>query len=434
MSKTLIVTRHASIVAWLSARGITGEVRASLEESGLAGLAAGDRVIGPLQFRLAEELVDRGVIYQAIDLDLHSADRGRELSVAEMDAAGAELVRYVVRRADPPELVAAQRAKPRAAGERVRLRFGHRSRSVLRGIIAVLLLTTGVVSQNWLFQTLWDTFQPAIQAAEPANIWRRMLDAAGSGKGGILLLQSGAAFLLFALASMIAYRWGGRILHATFAIQGVEPRCVLITGLSRPPADRALLDAVARLPLEILGASVAEIENLQQQIDREIASHGENEQRLKLRDAVKLVKTLKGGFSWQQPLRTIRGHLPALRHVLVIVSEQTADHFAPFEAFLRGRLDAAGYGHVSIRRMRHEINMEHHDQILAAFKSAIAFARSHCGVQEKDIAIDCTPGSKIFSIAAAIATINRDVTVSYVNNDGRLSAYDGSISLLDNKS
>src|SRR4051812_48907317 len=102
LTKTLIVTRHASIVAWLAFRGISGNVTASLDANGLAGLASGDRVIGPLPFRLAAELIDRGVIYEAIDLDLNAVDRGRELSVAEMDAAGAQLVRYVVRRVDPP--------------------------------------------------------------------------------------------------------------------------------------------------------------------------------------------------------------------------------------------------------------------------------------------------------------------------------------------
>lgn len=84
---TLIVTRHAGAVEWLRRRGIEGEVL----EHASAEQVAGRRVVGVLPLALAAAA---GEVW-AIDLpDLAPADRGRDLTPEEMDAAGARLVGY----------------------------------------------------------------------------------------------------------------------------------------------------------------------------------------------------------------------------------------------------------------------------------------------------------------------------------------------------
>jgi hypothetical protein len=45
--------------------------------------------------------------------------------------------------------------------------------------------------------------------------------------------------------------------------------------------------------------------------------------------------------------------------------------------------------------------------------------------------IDVTAGFKIFSIVAAIATLNRNTVFSYVNNRGEVSIFDASIEIGD---
>ena len=87
---TLIITRHAGLVAWLAARGITGPV---LEQAEAADLAGRD-VIGVLPFHLASQAAS----VRVVDMPgLTREQRGRDLSPEEMDAAGAVLRRSVIR-------------------------------------------------------------------------------------------------------------------------------------------------------------------------------------------------------------------------------------------------------------------------------------------------------------------------------------------------
>lgn len=89
MEAVVIVTRHTGLVAWLEARGITGEVIAHATESSVAGKT----VVGALPLHLAAKA--SAVI--AIDLPgLKPEQRGQDLTPAEMDAAGATMRKYRV--------------------------------------------------------------------------------------------------------------------------------------------------------------------------------------------------------------------------------------------------------------------------------------------------------------------------------------------------
>lgn len=87
----LIVTRHSGAVAWLNQRGIAGAVvqHAMLED------VKGKRVVGMLPLHLAAE----AETLTTIDMpNLRPDQRGVDLTPEEMDAAGANLATYVVRR------------------------------------------------------------------------------------------------------------------------------------------------------------------------------------------------------------------------------------------------------------------------------------------------------------------------------------------------
>ena len=87
--ETVIVSRHAGAVAWLAAQGITGNVIAQATPEDVRGKV----VIGNLPLHLAS-LAER---VGSIDMpQLAAADRGRDLTPEEMDAAGAHLSWYVV--------------------------------------------------------------------------------------------------------------------------------------------------------------------------------------------------------------------------------------------------------------------------------------------------------------------------------------------------
>jgi CRISPR-associated protein Csx16 len=98
--RTVIITRHAGAVEWLQRRGITGDVLAQASPEQVRGC----RVVGVLPLHLAAEATE----LIAIDMpNLRAEDRGRDLSPAEMDAAGACLRRYQVR-AIPDEVPVAE--------------------------------------------------------------------------------------------------------------------------------------------------------------------------------------------------------------------------------------------------------------------------------------------------------------------------------------
>lgn len=93
---TWLVTRHAGALEWLQAQGFT-EVRhvAHLDP---ALVAPGDRVIGTLPVHLAAAVCARGARYFNLSLDVPEHLRGRELTAAELDACGARLEAFAIRK------------------------------------------------------------------------------------------------------------------------------------------------------------------------------------------------------------------------------------------------------------------------------------------------------------------------------------------------
>jgi putative CRISPR-associated protein (TIGR02620 family) len=88
---TVIVTRHAGLAEWLKLHGITGNVIAQATPADVRG----KRVVGALPLSLAAEAAE--VI--GIDMPgLKPEQRGKDLTPAEMDAAGATMSTYQVLR------------------------------------------------------------------------------------------------------------------------------------------------------------------------------------------------------------------------------------------------------------------------------------------------------------------------------------------------
>lgn len=91
LSDSIIVTRHAGLVAWLAERGITGEVKAQVGPDDVRG----KRVYGVLPLHLAAEAAE----VVTVDMPLLKPEqRGQDLTPAQMDAAGAVMTAYSVRR------------------------------------------------------------------------------------------------------------------------------------------------------------------------------------------------------------------------------------------------------------------------------------------------------------------------------------------------
>jgi len=90
----VIVSRHSGAVEWLRQQGITGEV---IPHVGDAAQIQGRIVVGALPLHLAAECAE----VWAVDMPgLRPEQRGQDLTPSEMDAAGASITRYVVRRVE----------------------------------------------------------------------------------------------------------------------------------------------------------------------------------------------------------------------------------------------------------------------------------------------------------------------------------------------
>ncbi|MCS6945117.1 MAG: CRISPR-associated protein Csx16 [Sutterellaceae bacterium] len=93
------VTRHRGAADWAARRGV--KVDRFVEHLDVSRVQPGDTVIGTLPVHLAAEVCRRGARYLHLSVDLPPPARGRELSAQELEAFGARLERFVVRRADP---------------------------------------------------------------------------------------------------------------------------------------------------------------------------------------------------------------------------------------------------------------------------------------------------------------------------------------------
>lgn len=99
--RTLLLARHPGAQAWLLAEAARrgwapADVVAHLEEATLDSSVT--RVAGVLPAWLAARLCHHGIACWHLVLALDRADRGRELSLPEMERLGARLVRLHVRR------------------------------------------------------------------------------------------------------------------------------------------------------------------------------------------------------------------------------------------------------------------------------------------------------------------------------------------------
>jgi putative CRISPR-associated protein (TIGR02620 family) len=94
MFKTVIVTKHAPAGAWLRKRGITGDVISHVSDP---AEVRGAHVIGNLPLYLAAEAAKVTMIMLP---GRQSEQRHREMTLEEMEAAGAYLQTFRVRAED----------------------------------------------------------------------------------------------------------------------------------------------------------------------------------------------------------------------------------------------------------------------------------------------------------------------------------------------
>lgn len=93
--RSFFVTRHRGAVDWARKAGIEAEHVAHLD---ISAIRQGDRVFGTLPISMVAQVCESGGRYFHLTLDIPSADRGRELSVEDMERFGAKLEEFTARK------------------------------------------------------------------------------------------------------------------------------------------------------------------------------------------------------------------------------------------------------------------------------------------------------------------------------------------------
>jgi CRISPR-associated protein Csx16 len=94
-TRQFFVSRHRGAIDW--ARKHPWSIRAEfVPHLDPASVSAGDVVIGTLPVHLVAQICARGAKYLHLTLELSAEQRGQELTVEALEAAGAHLVPYKV--------------------------------------------------------------------------------------------------------------------------------------------------------------------------------------------------------------------------------------------------------------------------------------------------------------------------------------------------
>ena len=136
------------------------------------------------------------------------------------------------------------------------------------------------------------------------------------------------------------------------------------------------------------------------------------------------------GGPWQQVLRAVNHHHPKIRKLIILPSAESRNQLSSFEKYVKNffpnlivetakdddnpNKDFFEYdpdiGIMGNSELAEKRDYNSYNYVVGGLEQAIV----QSGYKEADICIDATPGIKIFSIGAAIVTLNRSIKFSYV--------------------
>lgn len=309
------------------------------------------------------------------------------------------------------------------------------SRKTWAGRIYLLVLALLLpISAGWVGDSLLDLIKENL-----GPFWRCSL---GWPDWLALLLGAVVGALLFILVAIRLYKARGQFLgtHARMLLDGTSrERTVLIMGLSLKggPAVSAVTDAMPNLPMEVIALTKSALKSRKAKID----NGADDTLASKI---IKLDCLIHNAHGWQQNFRAV-WHIikkrndkkdSSLKAILVVTSKETTVHFDEFRILLLDRInDAETRGEFSgglpeiINIIDTGIDYENYDHVVESLNRAVDYAETSFKASHGQICVDVTSGSKIFSIAAAMVTLNRKLIFSYMNNDGSPLYYDAKIEL-----
>jgi len=136
-------------------------------------------------------------------------------------------------------------------------------------------------------------------------------------------------------------------------------------------------------------------------------SHLNNDEQIKLIKSVKKLEDLKDKrINWEIPAIAIKYHLPKLKNVVVITSNQSNKQFNEFKDFIKRIFPE---NDINIEMYKNSVDFENIEEVYTHLKNAFYnLKNSGKAKRDREIIIDVTGGLKIPSIAGAIFTLEKE--------------------------
>lgn len=300
-----------------------------------------------------------------------------------------------------------------------------------------LLLIVPVISAGWVGDSLLDLVRMQSEWPPEASCcglgwfgWLKSLfSTPWSHEAHVRLAGAFGGAVLFVASALCLYKLRRTLLtsHARLLPDAApKGRTVLILALSdikSPATVSGVVAVMGALPIEVTARDAAALS----------ADKGKGDAAL---DAL-----VEARPSWQQGFRIVWDHVSAsgsqrpFRAVLLVTSPESDQQAAEFIALLSDRLsDAARRGEIAASAIPAiepltpgGIKFEQYDDVIDALNRAVDHAKARHGARHDRVCLDVTAGTKTFSIAAAMVTLNRKLIFSYVGNDGKPLYYDAGI-------
>ena len=247
----------------------------------------------------------------------------------------------------------------------------------------------------------------------------RCLVGKGGWEAGLSALVSLGLFLIFSLA---AY-WVRHTFHGVRSIahhpSGEQPKVSLVFCVSTQPHE---------LQQQKNGSLLLQIKNREGEVTANIPlgvkEHSPKRSSAQIiRADIEALDKLPFFWNWQQLLRGLEPHLETVRHIHLIGSAGTGGSHRQLTDCRRLLSCYVDPEKVTFHNDHPAQDFENFRQLADLFDRVIRQDRDTCKVADRDIAIDITGGLKPVSVAGAMATLNNDVAVQYVQTNPPKQAY-----------
>ncbi|HIQ50581.1 MAG TPA: hypothetical protein EYH54_01255 [Nautiliaceae bacterium] len=136
-------------------------------------------------------------------------------------------------------------------------------------------------------------------------------------------------------------------------------------------------------------------------------SHLNSDDQIKIiKNAMKLEDLKDKRINWEMPAIAIKYHLPQLKNITVITSNESKNQFNEFKEFIKRVFPE---NDLNIEMYKNHTNFENVEEVYTHLKDAFYnLKKSKKAKRDREIIIDVTSGPKIPSIAGAIFTLEAE--------------------------